>query len=307
MPTPSLDNLDSEALRAIALDAWRRAEREERRAQVAEQHADEQRQHADEQRQHADEQRQHADQQRQRADEACAKAEALDTQVTVLLRRITELTRKLAAATDRDAQQELELELRRVREQLAAANNDRFGSTSERRDRTDKGNKNKGDKDKKKQRGHGPTPQPNLPIEEVIHPLDEADCTCPKCAADLRVMAHQFEETELISVVQTRYVLTKHKQQKYRCGGCGHIEAALGPKRFIPGGRYDLSFAVQVALDKYLYHLPLERQVRRMGRRGLQVTSQTLWDQLFALYLLLLPTFIALQARVRTSELLHAD
>ena len=58
-----------------------------------------------------------------------------------------------------------------------------------------------------------------------------------------------------------------HKQQKYRCGRCGHIEAALAPKRFLPGGRYDLSFVVQVALDKYLYHLPLERQVRRMGRR----------------------------------------
>jgi len=231
---------------------------------------------------------------------------ALDTEIAVLLRRITDLTKKLAAATDRDAQLELELELRRIRGQLADANKDRFGSSSERRGHDDTEPKPK-PKPKKKPRGHGPTPQPQLPIDEITHALDDADCTCPKCAASLRVMANQFEETELISVVHVKYVLTKHKQQKYRCGRCGHIEAALGPKRLIPGGRYDLSFAVQVALDKYLYHLPLERQVRRMGRRGLRVTSQTLWDQLDALYLLLLPTFIALQARVLTSELLHAD
>lgn len=238
----------------------------------------------------------------QRADEAATKVVALDAEVAVLLQRITELTKLLAAAKNRDAQLELELELRRVRERLAAANNDRFGTKSERRHQRDKPAKAK-----RKKAGHGPTQQPALPVHEVVHLLDQADCTCPKCAADLRVMANQFETTELISTVQVKYVLTVHKQQKYRCGGCGHIEAALGPQRLIPGGRYDLSFVVQVAIDKYLYHLPLERQVRRMRRRGLNVTSQTLWDQLHALYLLLLPTFLLLQARVRTADLLHAD
>ena len=29
---------------------------------------------------------------------------------------------------------------------------------------------------------------------------------------------------------------------------------------------------------QWLYHLPLERQVRMLGDRGLVVTSQTLWD-----------------------------
>ncbi|MCH7480360.1 MAG: IS66 family transposase [Chloroflexi bacterium] len=181
-----------------------------------------------------------------------------------------------------------------------------FGSKDEGRQRTD-GKHSSDKKPKDKQTGHGPTPQPDLPIEEVVHHLDDADCCCPKCGSDLRKMARQFEETELISAVQVRYVLQIHKAQKYHCGGCGHIEAAIGPLRLIPGGRYDLPFAVQVAVSKYLDHLPLERQVVRMGRRGLRVTSQTLWDQLFALYCVLLPTFIALQVRVLTSPLLHVD
>ena len=44
-----------------------------------------------------------------------------------------------------------------------------------------------------------------------------------------------------------------------------------------------------------------------MLRAGLNVTSQTLWDQLHVLYLLLLPTFLALTARVRAEPVLHID
>jgi transposase len=52
-----------------------------------------------------------------------------------------------------------------------------------------------------------------------------------------------------------------------------------------------VEFAVEVALQKYAYHLPLERQVRMMRHEGLLCDSQTLWDQLEALGRLLLPTY----------------
>lgn len=124
----------------------------------------------------------------------------------------------------------------------------------------------------------GPTPQPNLPIVERPYLLDDADRACPSCGGELRPMPGQFEESELIDVIEARYELVRVKQQKYvcRCGGC--IETALGPDRASPGSRYSLAFAIKVALDKWLYHLPLERQVRMLGDRGLIVTSQTLWD-----------------------------
>jgi transposase len=56
-----------------------------------------------------------------------------------------------------------------------------------------------------------------------------------------------------------------------------------GPVKLIAGGRYSLDFAIHVAIDKWCDHLPLERQVRRMKRAGLDVDSQTLWDQTWAL------------------------
>lgn len=128
----------------------------------------------------------------------------------------------------------------------------------------------------------GPTPQPLLPIVEREFTLDEADRTCPSCGGDLRPMKDQFEESEMIDVIEVRYELVKVKQQKYvcRCGSC--VETALGPTRALPGSRYSLPFAIKVLLDKWMDHIPLERQVRIMERRGLVTTSQTLWDLAYA-------------------------
>ena len=122
----------------------------------------------------------------------------------------------------------------------------------------------------------GPTAQPRLPIVEREFALDDADRTCPSCGGGLAPMKGQFEESEMIDVVEVSYELVKVKQQKYvcRCGGC--VETALGPERALPGSRYSLAFAIKVVLDKWLDHIPLERQCRILERHGLVVTSQTL-------------------------------
>ena len=120
-------------------------------------------------------------------------------------------------------------------------------------------------------------------------------------------MAGQFEESEMIDVVEVTYRLVKVKQQKYacRCGGC--IETALGPARATPGGRYSLDFAIKVAIDKYLDHIPLARQERILKRHGVTVTTQTLWDQLSALGRRLESASRALMARVLAQPVIGLD
>lgn len=95
-------------------------------------------------------------------------------------------------------------------------------------------------------------------------------------------MAGQYETSEMIDVVEVSYRVVQVQQQKYvcRCGGC--VETAPGPDRALAGSRYSLAFAIKVVLDKYLDHIPLERQVRILGRHGLVVTSETLWDMALA-------------------------
>jgi transposase len=276
----ALESADIDTLRRLAVEAWQRAEQlEAERAQAVA-----------------------AEAQAVEAKKVIqAKYDALVTENETLLARIAELTREIAFATNRDVQLALELELRELRTRLANSNELVFGSTSERRSKKD----DKAKKEPKKGKGHGPTSQPKLPVEPVVCSLK--DCTCKGCGGNLSVLAEQFEESELVSSVRRSFVLKEVKRQKYACSGCGTLCAAPGPLRLIPGGRYDLAFGVQVALDKYLDAMPLERQVRKMARVGLEVTSQTLWDQLHVLYLLLLPSFLALQDRVRAEGVLHID
>jgi len=78
----------------------------------------------------------------------------------------------------------------------------------------------------------------------------------------------------MIDVVELKYQLVEVERQKYVCKCAALVETALGPERAMDGGRYSLRFAIKVAFDKYVAHLPLERQVRLMEHHGLTVTSQ---------------------------------
>ncbi len=147
------------------------------------------------------------------------------------------------------------------------------------------------------QKGHGPTPQPQLPVMEEVHTLDPADCTCPDCGKPLKAWESHFEESEVVDVVVSQYVRKVHKRQKYACA-CGHIETAAGPVKLLPQGRYSTEFAVQAVTQKFLDHIPLERQVRMLARHGLTVTSQTLWDQEWALYQALSPVMARLRGHL---------
>ena len=218
-----------------------------------------------------------------------------------LAARVVELTRKLMSAQGKDAE-ELQLRLQELERQLSQRNAELFGRSSEKRPSR---NQDEGEKPEPAPptHGHGPRSQPTLPTLEVVHTLEEPDKQCPKCGGALAEMKGCYEEAEEVDVVERRFVLRRHKRQKYRCGCGGCVETALGPPKLQAGGRYSVDFAVEVAVAKYLDHMPLERQVRTMEREGLAVDSQTLWDKIEALARLLSPAHEALLTR----EILGAD
>jgi transposase len=163
----------------------------------------------------------------------------------------------------------------------------------------------------KEKKGHGPSEQPDLEHIVVECKLDEADCTCPRCGGQLVEMAGQFESSQVIDVVEVQYRVVEARLQKYRCGCGACVDTALAndqvPERNVEGGRYSLDFAAKVAIDKYVHHLPLERQTRMMAERGLVVTSQTLWDQLLALALTLKPVWVGLREQALTAPVIGLD
>jgi len=161
---------------------------------------------------------------------------------------------------------------------------------------------------KRKQRERfGPNQQPDLISEERLFELDEPDRVCPCCGGELCPIKEQFEESELIDVIEVSYRVVKVKQQKYSCRCGGALETAPGPERAAKGGRYSLDFAIKVAVDKYLDHLPLARQERILRRHGLVVTTQTLWDQLELLARRLGSANVALFAHALSSGVIGLD
>lgn len=159
---------------------------------------------------------------------------------------------------------------------------------------------------KKPRIGHGPKSQPKLPVETVVHDLDDADKVCPSCGLQLLLWEGQDDESEEIETVERRFFIRKNIRKKYRCR-CGCVEMALIPPRLIPGGRYSNDFAVEVAAQKYVDHLPFARQVQIMKREGLDVDTQTLWDQTSALANKLHPAWLALRATALTEPVLGFD
>jgi transposase len=155
--------------------------------------------------------------------------------------------------------------------------------------------------------GHGPRPQPGLEARETVWDVDEPDRTCTACGGALEPFPEADEVAEEIDVEARHFVKRVHRRRAYRCrcGAC--IETAFGPEKLQPGGRYSVDFAIEVAVGKYVDHLPLERQVRAMARDGLVVDSQTLWDQLWALSRRLVAAYEGVHAYVLAQPVLGAD
>jgi transposase len=221
------------------------------------------------------------------------------------LREFADELARLRGDAPRPAQHELDF----LKELLAQRERALFGPSSEQRPRSAAPAPQAAPSPR---RGHGPTAQPQLPVIERVHELDDADRMCPQCGGTLREMTGQTEDSEEITVVERQFVLVKHQRKKYRCACNGCVDTAPAPPRLAArpdarGHRYAPAFAVEVAIDKYLDHMPLERQARRMRREGLTIDSQTLWDQLEALATVLEPTYAAIRQHVLAAPVIGAD
>ena len=220
--------------------------------------------------------------------------------------RLATVVAQLAALQGKSPPEQLQLELTKLQEQMAKLQQKMFGRSSEKSKKQDEANQGT-EQEPIPQRGHGPRQQPALPKMETRHELPDSEKECDVCGKQLEPMGEQSEDSDEITVVERKFVLVTHKRQKYRCRCNSAVKTAEGPLKLIVGGRYSLAFAVEVALQKYGYHLPLERQVKMMRNDGLFLDSQTLWDQLLALHRVLKPTYDAVLRHLISAELLHAD
>jgi transposase len=239
------------------------------------------------------------------ADHESAKQVAvlLDKENENLHKRLEELTAEIARLKGEDGAEQLVLELALIKEQTDQLQKRLFGDSSERR----AGGKSSDAKGKGDKRGHGPKRQPELPVEHISIELAEDSCQCSFCGKPLSAIPGMTEDSERVTVIERSFIVQHLKRQKYHCScGVGLVTAPAAPQ-LIPGGRYSIEFAVHLAVEKYLNHMPLERQRRSMRRLGLQVTTQTMWDQINALAALHQGSYEQLRKYIQGADVIGAD
>lgn len=96
-------------------------------------------------------------------------------------------------------------------------------------------------------------------------------------------MKNFYQESTEITVVERTYQKVIHRQAKYKLKdefnttGKDVIITAPGPVKLKAACKYSVDFALAVVSDKYEYHLPLERQRRKMEASGLNIEVKTLY------------------------------
>jgi transposase len=162
-------------------------------------------------------------------------------------------------------------------------------------------------KEQREQTGHGPTEQPALPRVDREYELGQSQGLCASCGNAVKEMTGQAECSEMIDLIDIKYQVVNVRRKKYVCNCGAHVVTAPGPQRAVEGGRYSLAFGVKIAFDKYVSHLPLERQARTMGYHSLRITSQTLWDQCQAIEPLFAATYDAIKKQVLRQPVIGLD
>lgn len=143
-------------------------------------------------------------------------------------------------------------------------------------------------------------------VSEIEVEHNEVDCSCCDCPR-LEKIEGQFEESEEIDLIEKAAVKKKHKRQKYRCKSCESIVTSIGPAKVKKGQKYSINFCVSTAIDKYSYHLPLERQTRRFEEQGLKVDTKTLYLGTESVYLNLLPIIDKIKEEILSYGYVHVD
>ena len=107
--------------------------------------------------------------------------------------------------------------------------------------------------------------------------------------SDWNELSGLFDEAAEITIIERVYKKVIHKRKKYifkpSIGTDKEIiVTAKGPEKLFPGAGYSVDFTIASTIDKYQYHVPLNRQVEQMEQKGLTgISSKTLYGLIDAL------------------------
>ena len=136
-------------------------------------------------------------------------------------------------------------------------------------------------KEPRKRRTTGRRPLPKeLPRETVSCALEPAQRLCPACEDPTPMKPFGVERSERLAWVRGHFKTLEIVREKCSCPK--HPEAGVitapGPDFVIDKGLFDNSLVAKLVVDKFADHLPLDRQVRRFRREGVDLALSTVCD-----------------------------
>ena len=164
------------------------------------------------------------------------------------------------------------------------------------------------DNEKKKRRGHHPgrnAPPAHLPRVPVFNRVPPELRVCPSCGTMMTTVSHS--SCFILNVIPARVVVEERLDETIACPNDNTIVSASPPPQIVERGKLADTLIVEAVCDKFIEHLPIERQCTRFARAGVDIAPPTLGRSVAAAIDLLAPVARLIEDQTRAPGLLGTD
>lgn len=146
----------------------------------------------------------------------------------------------------------------------------------------------------------------DLPREDIIHDITDAEKTCPHDGAQLTCIGE--ETSEQLDIIPAKITVLRHRRKKYACPCCEqYLITATKPAQPIEKSIAAPGLLAHVAVSKYCDALPLYRQIAMFKRLGIELDRSTLAQWMIKLGVLVQPLINRLHELSCEQTVLHMD
>lgn len=163
----------------------------------------------------------------------------------------------------------------------------------------------------RKKKGRQPLPE-DLPREEIIHDIPEAEKTCSCGCTKTQIGA---DESEQLHIEKPRIKVVRHIRLKYACKNCEgsseenkpSVTIAPAPAQLIPKSFASISLLIYILIGKFVDALPLYRQEKQFKRLGVELSRKTMSSWLIRVAERCRPLIPLLKEEIRSGPLINID
>ena len=139
-----------------------------------------------------------------------------------------------------------------------------------------------------------------------MYELTEAERRCPECG-EARIKIGE-ERSEQLDYRPASLFVVDHVRCTYACPHCeGQVVTAGKPAQPIDKGLPGPGLLAHVATEKYVDHIPLHRQERRLARQGVELSRSTLCDWMAGTAKILEPLYGLMKTMILLCGVIHTD